>query len=113
VEAAEQSRRLDLPEIEALTPLEKILDNWSPDRKLIFMDESGQSGQVADLMPKCSAPAAVLIGPEAGFSQKELENLRNLPYTCGISLGKRILRAETAVVAALSCWQAFCGDWKK
>lgn len=111
IEAAEQSRRQDVPVIDEETELMQLLQNWPTERKLIFLDESGQGKEISQVMPECTAPAALLIGPEGGFSQKELEFLRNLPYTCGISLGKRILRAETAAIAALACWQAFCGDW--
>jgi 16S rRNA (uracil1498-N3)-methyltransferase len=113
IEAAEQSRRQDLPAIDEQTDLETLLKNWPKERKLIFMDESGQSKSAAAVMPLCQAPAAVLVGPEGGFTQKELEILRNLPYTYGVSLGTRILRAETAAAAALACWQAFCGDWNE
>ena len=58
-----------------------------------------------------SAKAAVLIGPEGGFSPEEAEKLHSLPFVKSISLGKRILRAETAAIAAISCWQAISGDW--
>lgn len=112
IEASEQSRRQDIPVIEPEKALETMLKNWPEDRKLIFLDESGASGSFAGQVLNCSAPAALLIGPEAGFSKKELEILRALPYAYGVSLGKRILRAETAALAALACWQAFCGDWK-
>lgn len=111
IEAAEQCRRQDIPVLASLTPLREVLAAWPVGRRLIYLDESGQSGTVGANMGRCPAPAAVLCGPEGGFSEKELEYLRKLPYTCGISLGARILRAETAAVAALACWQAWCGDW--
>ena len=112
IEAAEQSRRQDVPLLREAAELNKILNDWPAKRTLFYLDESGNSGSAAEIMPQFSAPAALLVGPEGGFSEKELEFLKNLPYTYGISLGKRILRAETAVVAGLSCWQALCGDWR-
>ncbi len=112
IEAAEQSRRQDVPLLREAAELNKILNGWPAERTLFYLDESGNSGSAAEIMPQFSAPAALLVGPEGGFSEKELEFLKNLPYTYGISLGKRILRAETAVVAGLSCWQALCGDWR-
>ncbi len=112
IEAAEQSRRQDVPLLREAAELNKILNDWPAERTLFYLDESGNSGSAAEIMPQFSAPAALLVGPEGGFSEKELEFLKNLPYTYGISLGKRILRAETAVVAGLSCWQALCGDWR-
>ena len=112
IEACEQSRRQDIPTLNTVQSLENLLANWSPKRKLLFFDETGKGQPFATLTSKESAPCALLIGPEGGFSEKELEILRKLPYTQGVSLGKRILRAETAAAAALSCWQAFCGDWR-
>ena len=112
IEAAEQCRRQDIPELESAVELKKILKDWQEKRILFYFDETGRGTAAADVMPKFAGePAGLLIGPEGGFSQKELEILRKLPYACGISLGRRILRAETAAVAGLSCWQALCGDW--
>lgn len=111
-EAAEQCRRQDIPVIRPETGLAELLENWPAERKLIYLDESGASQSAIDVLPDCAAPAAILVGPEGGFSKKELEILRGMPYTAGITLGRRILRAETAAIAALACWQAFCGDWK-
>ncbi len=114
IEAAEQCRRLDIPEIAEAQPLENILKNWPQGRILYFMDESRQSEDAAKVFGSAAplSAAAVLVGPEGGFSEEELQRLRTLPFAKGVSLGKRILRAETAVMAALSCWQAQCGDWK-
>lgn len=114
-EASEQCRRLDLPEIEDSISLEKLLSTWDSNRKLYFMDETGNGNTIYNIfscVKEPKQPSAILVGPEGGFDEKELEKLRNLPYSQGISLGKRILRAETAVAASLSCWQALCGDWK-
>ena len=96
IEAAEQCRRLDVPEINEAQSLEKVLQNWDKSRRLFFMDETGHG------LP---------VGPEGGFSTEELQRLRGLEFAQGVTLGPRILRAETAVAAALSCWQSLSGDW--
>ncbi len=111
VEATEQCRRQDVPELATVASLRDLLKNWPENRILFYLDESGKGGCVASVLSGHKGAAALLVGPEGGFSEKELEILRDLPYAYGISLGNRILRAETAVVAALSCWQALCGDW--
>ncbi len=112
VEAAEQCRRTDIPEVSDALRLDKLLQTWDASRTLYFMDETLQSRPVAEVFAEAPAPCAVLVGPEGGFSTQELEYLRSLPFACGVKLGNRILRAETAVVAALSCWQALSGDWR-
>lgn len=113
IEAAEQSRRLDIPLVEEAQTLEQILKNWADNRILYFMDETGEGRSVAEVFGQAprKGPAAILVGPEGGFSEEELQMLRHLPFAQSVSMGKRILRAETAVQAALSCWQAWCGDW--
>ena len=112
IEAAEQSRRVDVPEIGECVSLEKILLNWNPERKLFFMDETGGGESVLNVFGKAKgSKAAILVGPEGGFDADELQALRKAPFAQGVSLGKRILRAETAVAAALACWQAAAGDW--
>ncbi len=111
VEACEQCRRVDVPEIEEAVPLDKLLSGWNTERKLYFMDETGSGKNIREAFASAAVPAAVLVGPEGGFSEKELEKLRKQPYTEAVTMGKRILRAETAVAAALSCWQALSGDW--
>ena len=114
IEAAEQCRRTDLPEIAAPQKLEDILQHWDSSRTLYFMDETLQSQPFQELLTqRPNTAAAILIGPEGGFSQKELTMLRNAPFAKGATLGPRILRAETAVAAALSCWQIIAGDWRK
>lgn len=112
IEASEQCRRQDIPLLLETKNLLTLLQNRENSRKLFFFDETGKSPSFYQAIKSLNPPVALLIGPEGGFSQKELEILRNFPYTQGISLGKRILRAETAAVAALACWQAFCGDWR-
>ncbi len=111
-EAAEQCRRTDLPEIGAPQKLNDILQNWDVNRILYFMDETGLSKPFYDILQtEKSAESAILIGPEGGFAPEELTLLRSLDFAKGATLGPRILRAETAAAAALSCWQMIAGDW--
>lgn len=115
IEAAEQSKRIDIPTIEEATPLVKLLSRWDKNRILFFMDESGGGNSVfsvfSDAKKQNISSVAILVGPEGGFSDDELNMLRGLSFAKPVSLGPRILRAETAVAAALSCWQAISGDW--
>lgn len=111
VEACEQCRRVDVPEVEEAMPMDKLFSVWDPMRRLYFMDETGNGKNIRNVFASAPVPAAILVGPEGGFSEKELEKLRKQPYTEAVTMGKRILRAETAVAAALSCWQALSGDW--
>jgi 16S rRNA (uracil1498-N3)-methyltransferase len=108
VEAAEQCGATYVPHVAELTRLETLLRDWPPERALIFADEA-RAGQPADALPK--APAALLIGPEGGFSEAERTRLRSLPQIWALSLGPRILRADTAAVAGLALWQNHAGDW--
>jgi 16S rRNA (uracil1498-N3)-methyltransferase len=124
IEAAEQCERLDLPPIEAPVKLEKLLDQWPAERRLLFCDEAdagleaGGEGaakalpqqQLLQSLPP--GPAAILIGPEGGFDPAERERLRLHPAVIPVTLGPRILRAETAAMAALTLWQAAHGDWR-
>ncbi len=113
VEAAEQTGRLDVPEIVAPEKLDRMLDGWDPGRRLMFCDEGGGVPPALDALPLLTAgPAAVLIGPEGGFAPEEGERLRALPFVTAVSLGPRILRADTAAIAALTLWQAALGDWR-
>jgi len=126
-EAAEQTERLDLPEIRAPEKLERLLGAWDPARRLIFCDEAGDAPDapwggaqgraqpMADALRAATPSAAgwaILIGPEGGFSPEERARLRALDYAVPVSLGPRILRADTAAAAALSVWQAELGDWR-
>jgi len=111
IEAAEQCRRLDVPEVAEARTLENVLQNWDKSRRLYFMDETRNGRPVAEAFASAAAPAALLIGPEGGFAEDELKLLRGLDFAVGVTLGPRILRAETAAAAALSCWQALSGDW--
>ena len=111
IEAAEQSRRVDIPQISTPIKLSDLLSKWNPERKLYFMDETGNGQKFLQALQKAKAPIALLVGPEGGFSEQELEKLRSCSFATSISLGPRILRAETAAIAALSCWQLTQGDW--
>ena len=110
VEAAEQCGATYVPEVAELIALDKLLAKWPEDRRLYWCDETA-IGQPATLTPT-TGPAAILIGPEGGFSAEEAARLRGKPNVTALSLGPRILRADTAAVAALTLWQAACGDWR-
>ena len=109
VEAAEQCEASYVPPIEDLIPLDKLLATWNPTRRILWADE-GLQGRTA-LLQAPPGPWAILIGPEGGFSPEERTKLRALPFVTPISLGPRILRADTAAVAALTLWQTTLGDW--
>ena len=110
VEAAEQCGATYVPEVMDLQHLDKLLSKWPEDRRLYWCDETA-IGRPAILAP-AQGPAAILIGPEGGFSAEEATKLRARPNVTPLSLGPRILRADTAAVAALTLWQAACGDWR-
>lgn len=112
VEAAEQCGLLSVPEVRRPEPLAAALDRWDPARRLLFCDESGSAPPaLRTLAGYASGPWAVLTGPEGGFTEAERTRLRALPFAVPVALGPRILRADTAVVAALALWQAVLGDW--
>ncbi len=113
IEAAEQTGRLDVPTVEDPEKLADILDGWDPARKLVFCDEGGDARPAFQALAGSAAPAAILIGPEGGFSPEERERLRSLPFVTPVSLGPRILRADTAAISALTLWQAAAGDWRE
>jgi len=110
IEAAEQCGGTFVPEVSALEKLDAVLAAWPEDRQLVFCDES-LVGTASSLAHVRKAPAAILIGPEGGFSAEERARLRAAPFATSISLGPRILRADTAAVAALTLWQTAVGDW--
>jgi len=110
VEAAEQCGGTYVPQVDPLTPLAKWLADWPVGRALIWADEAlAEDARPADLPP---APAAILIGPEGGFSPAERARLAAFPVIHPIALGPRVLRADTAAVAALTLWQSVRGDWQ-
>ncbi|MEO1660573.1 MAG: 16S rRNA (uracil(1498)-N(3))-methyltransferase [Pseudomonadota bacterium] len=114
IEAAEQTERMDLPEMKDGTALSSVLATWDPDKPLIFCDEGGASAPIETHIENLRGHGAgVLIGPEGGFSPREREMLRRQAFALPITLGPRILRAETAVVSALTLWQSLVGDWDK
>jgi 16S rRNA (uracil1498-N3)-methyltransferase len=113
VEAAEQCGILSLPEIREPVRLDVLLDGWDAGRRLIFCDEAAEvAGPLAALRATPAGPLAVLVGPEGGFSDAERQRLLRLPHVTRLSLGPRILRADTAAVAALALVQAALGDWR-
>jgi 16S rRNA (uracil1498-N3)-methyltransferase len=111
VEAAEQCGGTFVPEVADLHHLDRLLAEWPTDRRLLWCDE-GMVGQPVTLHSHPPGPWAILIGPEGGFSDAEQTRLRALPQIVPLSLGPRILRADTAAVAALTLWQAALGDWR-
>lgn len=111
IEAVEQCERLDIPDVQPLMPLENVLSTWDPRRPLYVADETGSgSPLLKEFQQKAHTAVAFLTGPEGGFHAEEMEALRRLPFVHLISLGPRILRAETAALVTLGCWQAACGD---
>ncbi|MDB5454613.1 MAG: rRNA ((1498)-N(3))-methyltransferase, partial [Caulobacter sp.] len=112
IEASEQTGRVDVPEIVEPRKLDRLLDDWDPGRRLVFCDEGGQAAPMAQALAGSGQPAAVLIGPEGGFAPEERERLRAAAFVTPVSLGPRILRADTAAIAALTLWQTAAGDWR-
>lgn len=123
-EAAEQTERLDVPEIVAPEKLDRLLDGWDAGRRLMFCDEAGDNPEAAwggaagraqpaldALRANASGPWAILVGPEGGFDPAERARLRGLSFVTPVTLGPRILRADTAAISALTLWQAASGDW--
>lgn len=111
IEAAEQCGRTALPMLAEPVKLAALLRDWPAERSLFFADETGGVA-AADAMRVNRGPGAILIGPEGGFDPQERDAIRALPQAVGISLGPRILRAETAAAAAISLWMAAAGDWR-
>ena len=122
IEAAEQCGRLSVPEIFEPAAFDDAIARWPRDRRLLLCEERGTAPPVAEVLAseagKIGAegcprvPWAVLIGPEGGFARSELDALHDLAFVRPVGLGPRILRAETAALAALTCWQALLGDWR-
>jgi 16S rRNA (uracil1498-N3)-methyltransferase len=113
VEAAEQTERLSVPALAAPEPLDRLIARWPAERRLLLCDESGSAPPIAAVIEESRAEAwAVLVGPEGGFAETELDALRKLPFVSPVGLGPRVLRADTAAVAALAVLQALAGDWR-
>jgi 16S rRNA (uracil1498-N3)-methyltransferase len=112
IEAAEQSGRMSIPETRQPLSLEGLVSSWHKERRLIFCDEGGAATPIATALSCESAlPFAILTGPEGGFDSAERKLLRGRPFVVPVSLGPRILRADTAALAALAIWQTVLGDW--
>jgi 16S rRNA (uracil1498-N3)-methyltransferase len=112
IEAAEQCGILHVPEVLEPEKFERLIDAWPASRTLIFCDEEAAvANPIAALKGVAAGPIAVIVGPEGGFSIKEREQLRAKSFTVPISLGPRILRADTAAIAALALVNAVQGDW--
>ena len=118
VEAAEQTERLSVPEVRQPLPLDRLLDGWPGGRRMLVCDETGGGPPIAAALAGLddtarAAPWAIVIGPEGGFDAAELARLRRIRDVMAVGLGPRILRADTAALAALACWQALVGDWQR
>jgi 16S rRNA (uracil1498-N3)-methyltransferase len=113
IEAAEQSGRLTVPEIHEAESLPELLRAWPPERGLLFCDEAGDALPIADALSRAEVRNGwgVLTGPEGGFSPAERHLVRAHPAVLPVMLGPRIMRADTAALAALAVWQAIQGDW--
>lgn len=113
IEAAEQCGILRVPVVSEPVPLKELLQDWDERRRIVFCDEAAEEPDpVAVLQRLERGPIAVLIGPEGGFAPEERESLCARSFTTPISLGPRIMRADTAAVAALALVNAVLGDWK-
>jgi 16S rRNA (uracil1498-N3)-methyltransferase len=118
-EAAEQCERLTVPEIAEPITLEVMRTSWPGDRRLLVCAEAGLATPIAEVLQALTADVsaankfAILCGPEGGFQHGELDRLRKLPFVTPVGLGPRVLRAETAALAALAAFQAILGDGAK
>ena len=113
IEAAEQSGRLTVPEIGEPLTLEKLLASWDKSRRLVFCDEAGEAAPAASALQEAGRGSwALIIGPEGGFDPTERSQLRQQSFVLPVSLGPRIMRADTAALAALALWQSMLGDWR-
>jgi 16S rRNA (uracil1498-N3)-methyltransferase len=113
IEAAEQCGLLSVPELREPVALTRLLDQWPRARRILFCDEGGAAPPALHvLQDQAQGPWAVLLGPEGGFSDAERARLSEHKSVVAVSLGPRIMRADTAAVAALALWQAVLGDWR-
>ena len=100
-----------MPQVDPLIRLDKMLTHWDSERRLMFCDEDLVGARASLMAAEPAAKWAILIGPEGGFSALERSKLRAFEFVTPVSLGPRILRADTAAVAALTLWQTVLGDW--
>ncbi|NVJ93196.1 MAG: 16S rRNA (uracil(1498)-N(3))-methyltransferase [Methylocystaceae bacterium] len=113
IEAAEQCERLHIPVVQDSVSIEQLVADWSEDRTLFVLDERGGAQPINQaLNENKSQTCAILTGPEGGFDPSELDLLDKVKNVVRISVGPRILRADTAALAAISCWQSVVGDWQ-
>jgi len=115
IEAAEQSGRVSVPEVRELITLDALLAAWPKERRLIFCDEAGDAEPIAAALAKTRGNSdawAILTGPEGGFTPDERSLIRKQSFVLPVTLGPRIMRADTAALAALTVWQAALGDWR-
>ena len=113
-EAAAQSERLSIPELRPPEKLVRLLAAWPGERRLIVCDETGGGQPLGEAAARLSpGPVALLVGPEGGFDQRELDGIAKLSFVSRVGLGPRVLRAETAALAALAVYQAIAGDWRR
>lgn len=113
IEAAEQCGETWVPEVAEPVRLEAALEAWEPGRRLMFCDETRDAAPAAEALAAAGrGPWAILIGPEGGFTDEEAARLRATPQVLRVTLGPRVLRADTAAVAAITLWQATLGDWR-
>ncbi len=115
IEAAEQCERLTVPRVDEPVSLSHLLDQWPAGRRLLLCAEAGEAAPIQEILGDSDPGGAwaVLTGPEGGFAETELDAMRKLPFVTAVSLGPRVLRADTAALAALACWQANLGDWRQ
>lgn len=119
VEAAEQCARLTVPAVFPPRKLDALIGDWPANRRILLLDETQPGIPIVDTLRRYSKacgeargrPWAVFVGPEGGYAPEELDLLRRLANVTPVGLGGRLLRADTAAVAALACWQAVLGDW--
>ena len=116
VEAAEQCGRLEVPDCRAPAAFDDLVAGWPEGRRALLCDETGGGAPIARALAEAArepaTPWAIVTGPEGGFADDEIRALTALPGALRVGLGPRILRAETAALAALACWQAALGDWR-
>lgn len=115
IEAAEQCARLTVPAVFPAAKLDALMTEWPADRHILLLDETQTGIPIVDTLRRRGDtrghPWAVFVGPEGGYAPEELDLLRRFPNVTPVGLGGRLLRADTAAIAALACWQAVLGDW--